>query len=156
MVSRTSREDTAQGRAFEELEAFQGKLSLEWLGIADEGERFIAFRALSKRAKEKLVTCCSAMILTIGQRGSAPEQDALIEQLRVDYAAYWRPTKDNYFGRLTIDQLKSQFEPLLGKAWVDWQDGAKKAAIVEDLVDRFGEEDIAAEAPRATWLPDGF
>jgi ParB family transcriptional regulator, chromosome partitioning protein len=156
VVSRTSREDTAQGRAFEELEAFRGKLSLEWLGIADEGERFIAFRALSKRAKEKLVTFCSAMTLAIGQRGSAPEQDTLIEQLGVDFAAYWRPTKDNYFGRLTIDQLKSQFEPVLGKAWVDWQDGAKKAAIVEDLQDRFGEAEIAAEDPRATWLPDGF
>jgi ParB family chromosome partitioning protein len=156
VVSRTTRADTEQGRAFEEIEAFRETLSLEWLGIEDDGDRFIAFRALPRRTKEKLVTFCTAMSLTIGQRGSAPEQDTLIEQLGVDFAAYWRPAKDNYFGRLTIDQLKSQFGPVLGQAWVDWQDGAKKATIVEDLQDRFSEAGIPAEDPRATWLPEGF
>ncbi|MCB0638355.1 MAG: ParB N-terminal domain-containing protein, partial [Lewinella sp.] len=139
VVSRTTRADTEQGRPFEEIEAFRETLSLEWLGIEDGGQRFSAFRALPRRTKEKLVTFCTAMSLTIGQRGSAPEQDTLIEQLGVDFAAYWRPAKDNYFGRLTIDQLKSQFGPVLGQAWVDWQDGAKKATIVEDLQDRFSE-----------------
>jgi ParB family chromosome partitioning protein len=156
VVSRTTRADTEQGRPFEEREAFRETLSLEWLGIEDGGERFSAFRALPKRSKEKLVTFCTAMTLTIGQRGSAPEQDTLIEQLDVDFAAYWRPAKENYFGRLTINQLKSQFGPVLGQAWVDWQDDAKKAAIVEDLQDRFSEADIAAQDPRATWLPEGF
>lgn len=53
-------------------------------------------------------------------------------------------------------ELESQFGPVLGQAWVDWQDGAKKAAIVADLQDRFSEADIPAEGPRATWLPEGF
>ncbi len=156
VISRTTREDTEQGRAFEELEAFKGTLSLEWLGIEDAGERFVAFRALSKRAKEKLVTVCTAMTLTIGQRGNALEQDALIEQLGVDFAAYWRPTKDNYFGRLNIGQLKSQFGPVLGQAWLDWQDGNKKAAIVESLEERFTEKDIPTDDSRLSWLPEGF
>lgn len=37
VVSRTTREDTGQGRAFEELEAFKESLSLEWLGIEEAG-----------------------------------------------------------------------------------------------------------------------
>ena len=154
--SRTSREDTQQGRAFSELEAAREKLPLEWLAIDSSVERFNAFRALSKRAKEALVTYCTAVSLNIGQRDSAAEQEYLIEQLSVEFASYWRPTKENYFERLTIDQLKSQFGPVLGESWLDGVEGAKKGAIVESLAAQFGDTDIPTDDVRLRWLPEGF
>jgi len=153
---RTSREDTQQGRAFEEIEAFREKLPLEWLAIEDGGERFAAFRALPKRSKDKLVTFCTAATLTIGLRGNCDEQDALVDQLAVDFAAYWRPTKDNYFSRIKIDQMKGQFGPVLGEGWLDWHDDAKKGALVESLQEKFTEADIPKDDARRTWLPEGF
>lgn len=154
--SSTRGEDTGQGRAFDDIEKARAALPLQWLNLSGEGARFAAFRKLNKRAKEALVAFCTALTLTIGVRGSCADQDSLVEQLGVDFAAYWRPGKDNYFSRLTIDQLKSQFAPVLGQAWLDWHCDAKKAVLVESLNDKFSEPGIPADDPRLSWLPEGF
>ena len=154
--SRTKLEDTGQGRAFDEIEQARVALPLEWLNIKTAGERFAAFRMLNKRGKDKLVAFCTALTLNIGVRGSSADQDMLIEQLDVDFAGYWRPGKDNYFSRLKMDQLKSQFAPILGQDWLDWHCDAKKAVIVDSLNDAFSESGIPADDPRLTWLPEGF
>lgn len=156
VISRTTRDDTGQGRAFEEIEAHKDTLALEWLCIEDAGERFVAFRDLAKRAKEKLVTFCTALTLTIGLRGSAGEQDRLVDQPAIAFADYWRPTRDNYFNRVKIEQMKSQFGPMLGQDWLGGHCDAKKSAIVDSLHDRFGEEGIPMDDPRRTWLPEDF
>lgn len=154
--SRTKLEDTAQGRAFEEIEKARAALPLEWLAIKSEGERFAAFRKLNKRAKDKLVAFCTAQSLNIGVRGSSADQDTLIEQLDVAFAGYWRPTKDNYFARLNKGQLFEQFGPVFGSEWSDWHSDAKKGAIVESLDERFRETPEDKEDPRATWIPEQF
>ncbi|MFK8050309.1 MAG: ParB/RepB/Spo0J family partition protein [Halioglobus sp.] len=155
VASTTTREDTGQGRAFDELESARAALSLEWLDHEDGGERFRAFCALTKRAKERLVAYCTAHSLTIGVRSTAPDQEALIEQLVVDCAQYWRPTKDNYFSRLNKAQLLDQFGALLGDAWVEEHRNAKKGVLVEKIVEQF-HADTQNDDPRSTWLPVEF
>ncbi len=156
VTSRTSRDDTQQGRAFEEIQACRDTLPLAWLAIDDAGARFAAFCDLPRRSKDTLVTFCTAMTLTIGLRGGGAEHDTLIAQLEVDFAAYWRPTSDNYFGRLKIGQLTAQFGPLLGQAWLDWHSDAKKAVLVQSLHEHFNAPGIPAADARQTWLPPGF
>ena len=68
-----------------------------------------------KKAKDTLVAYCTARTLTIGVRGHCADQDALIAQLGVDSAGYWRPTRDNYLARLTKGALFAQFGPLIGQ-----------------------------------------
>tara|TARA_R110001592_G_scaffold254129_2_gene517435 strand:- start:1365 stop:3239 length:1875 start_codon:yes stop_codon:yes gene_type:complete len=154
--SKTKLDDTAQGRAFEEIEKARAALPLEWLAIKSEGERFSAFRKLNKRAKDKLVAFCTSLSLNIGVRGSSADQDTLIEQLDVAFADYWRPTKENYFARLNKGQLFEQFTPVFGTAWSDWHSDAKKGAIVESLDERFREKPESRDDPRITWVPEQF
>lgn len=129
---------------------------MEWTAIEDAGERFAAFRKLNKKAKDKLVAYCTVQTLNIGVRGNSEEQDALIEQLDVDFAGYWRPTKDNYFGRLTKGQLFEQFGPVFSKEWLDWSDDMKKGAIVEGLEERFNQTPESKDDVRCTWIPEQF
>ena len=154
--SRTKLEDTGEGRAFDEIEQARAALPLEWLNHKDEGERFTAFKQLNKRAKDKLVAFCTALTLNIGVRGSAKDQDTLIDQLDVDFAEYWRPSKTNYFARLNKGQLFEQFGPIFGSEWLDWHSDAKKGAIVESLEERFQQKPEGKDDPRATWIPEQF
>ena len=154
--SRTKLEDTGEGRAFDEIEQARAALPLEWLNHKDEGERFTAFKQLNKRAKDKLVAFCTALTLNIGVRGSAKDQDTLIDQLDVDFAEYWRPSKTNYFARLNKGQLFEQFGPIFGSEWLDWHSDAKKGAIVESLDERFQQKPEGKDDPRATWIPEQF
>ena len=154
--SKTTREDTGEGRAFDELTQAREALPLAWATIENAGERFAAFRKLDRKSKDKLVAYCTVQTLNIGVRGHSEEQDALIEQLDVDFAGYWRPTKDNYFGRLTKGQLFAQFGPVFGKGWLDWSAGMKKGAIVEGLEDRFNQTPESKDDVRCTWIPEQF
>ena len=152
--SESSRGDTEAGKAFEALSDRSG-LSMDWLTMEDNAERLAAFMALPKKAKDKLVAHAVAQTLRIDVRGK-PEQDALVELLGVDFAAYWRPNADNYFGRLTKPQLLEQFGPVIGQEWSEWHDDAKKSAIVDSLDERFSEKPKSKDDPKATWIPAQF
>lgn len=152
----TSREDTGEGRAFDELAKARDGLSLQWLEIEDAGERFAAYRKLTPKAKDTLVAYCTPRTLTIGVRGRSADQDALIAQLGVDFAGYWRPTRDNYLGRLTRGALFEQFGPLMGQQWLDWHASSTKGTVVASLDAWFREAAESLEDPRATWIPEQF
>jgi ParB family chromosome partitioning protein len=152
--SQSSRGDTGEGNAFDALTDRSG-LSLEWLNHDDGAERFAAFIAQPKKAKDKQVAFAMALCLRIGVRGQ-PEQDALVEQLEVDFPRYWRPNAANYFSRLTKPQLLEHFGPVLGQAWRDWHADAKKSVIVDSLEERFAEQGVAKNDPRTTWVPEQF
>lgn len=154
--SRTRLEDTEQGRAFDDIEKARAALPLEWLNINAEGERFTAFRTLNKRAKDKLVTFCTALSLNIGVRGRSADQDTLIDQLDVAFAGYWRPTKENYFSRLNKGRLLEQFGPVFGTEWLEGHRDARKGVIVESLTERFQQKPTDKDDPRLTWIPEQF
>jgi ParB family chromosome partitioning protein len=157
VASISSRDDTDDSQASLELGAALGQCPQEWLLIEDAAERFVAFSALPKKTKDTLVTYCVAQSLRIGVRGSGYGlQDALIERLDVSFADYWRPCKDNYFGRLSKAQLLEQWGAVRGQGWVDWHCDAKKAAVVESLADYFKETPASADDPRVNWLPPEF
>ena len=91
-----------------------------------------------------------------GVRGLCADQDALIAQLGVDFAGFWRPTWDNYLGRLTMGALFEQFGPLLGQKWLDLHASSTKGAVVASLDAWFREQPVCSEDPRATWIPEQF
>ena len=156
VASTTSRGDTGEGRAFDELARARDGLSLQWLELQGAGERFAAYRQLPQRARDALVAYCTARTLTIGVRGHCADQDSLIAQLGVDFAGYWRPTRDNYLGRLTKGALFAQFGSLLGQQWLDWHASSTKAAVVASLDEWFRDQPASPEDPRATWIPAQF
>lgn len=149
--SKTTRDDTGEGRAFDELAKAREALSLEWAEIEDGGERFAAFRKLCKKAKDKLVAYCTVQTLNIGARGNSEEQDKLIEQLDVNFAGYWRPTKDNYFGRINVAQLKDLYKDVRGEEYGEYHNDTSKAAVVANV------EDLMSWHENGTrWIPEQF
>ena len=48
-------------------------------------------------------------------------------------AGYWRPSKDNYLGRITRDQLLALGRDMLGEAWAQSRGSDKKASLVDQL-----------------------
>jgi ParB family chromosome partitioning protein len=157
VASISSRDDTGESQAFTELAAFLEKCPQQWLLIEDVAERFAAFSALPRKTKDTLVTYCVAVSLRIGIAGSGYGlQDALVERLGVAFADYWRPSKNNYLGRLDKAQLFEQFGPVKGQGWVDFHSDSKKSAVVESLDEFFKEKPESEDDPRGTWLPPQF
>lgn len=135
--SRTSKEDIEDMPATTVINAALEKLDTEWLAIKDEAKRFDKFCGLSKAVKDKLVTYCVAKSLTISSKGANKEQDCVVDKLKVPFAEYWKPTKENYFSRLSLKLLIESVGKLRGKTWAN---AAKtntqtKAKLVEHVVE---------------------
>ena len=76
--------------------------------------------------------------------------------LSVDFADYWRPTKDNYLSRLSKPQLLATFSPLRHKDWAAMYGDMKKSAVVESMQEWFTSEPDSANDSVATWMPPEF
>src|SRR5262249_29652850 len=82
-------------------------------------------------------------------------------QTGASVADYWRPTKANYLGRLTREQLLALGEELLGKEWGSRCRGFKKGQLVDALDAAFlSPADLAAKPEQVeklkSWLPPGM
>ncbi|WP_123035791.1 ParB/RepB/Spo0J family partition protein [Haliea alexandrii] len=151
----SERGDTEDSPAAERLRLARETLNTAWLAEDDEKARLAAFCALAKRDKDQLVTYCTAMLLEHGPRGANVERDVLVDQLAPGFREHWQPTGEYYFKRMTMDQLRDTFGPVLGDFWAESQQGKRKGEVIESLQQAFAE-DYAADDPRATWLPAVF
>jgi ParB family chromosome partitioning protein len=153
--SETSRNDSKSSRAHDELKAAKSALVTEWLAIEDEGERFKAFCALSEKQKTGLLTYCVAQSVTVGTRGCNKAQDSLVDTLKIPFRQYWRPTKDNYLGRLSAPLLIDLVgHNVRSKAWCEEAGNKKKSEIVADMETFFTQVDGNELA--STWVPAEF
>ena len=66
-----------------------------------------------------------------------------------DVAAYWRPTRANYLGRITRDQLLALGRELLGEQWAQARRKDKKGELADQLDRAFADPERHARTPRA-------
>ncbi len=141
-------------------------LSIDWIKEKDEAAAFAKMRKLSKKKKEELFAACIATTykgqLTV-DTGAAPEVEMVVENLGIDFASDYRPTKDNFWGRISKGRILEIAEETLGVEWADAHSKDKKAALAQAMEDAFAAgdevpEDVTAEGREAalTWTPKGF
>lgn len=156
VVSESSRDDLNGTPADAALNNFQKKLPLAWLDEADEGKRLITFMELSASEKKRLITYCVAATLSINNRGTHHDQDALVDHLQIDFAKHWRPSKDNFLNRQDKGLLLNTFSTYRNEDWTNQHTAAKKSIVVEDIANWFGEKSAQDDSVQKTWLPDTF
>jgi ParB family chromosome partitioning protein len=136
-----------------------------WLEGASEAERFLRFRELSGDDRRAILAYCVAATLRPGLAPGRPEDatayDVALSLTGADVALHWRPTKANFLGRLTREQLLALGGELLGQPWATERRGLKKGRLVDELDAAFaspGECGVAPEVVRrlSSWLPAGM
>jgi ParB family chromosome partitioning protein len=140
-------------------------LPTDWLEGASEAERFHRFRELLDDDKRAILAYCVAATLRPGLAPSRPEDatayDVALSLTGADVALHWRPTKANYLGRLTRDQLLALGGELLRQPWAAERRGLKKSQLVDELDAAFAspnERGVTPETVRRlkSWLPEGM
>ena len=146
------------------LESIKDGLPAEWLNPDSEAEQFAAFRKLSDAGKQAILAYCTALTLQpdlSAEDVEASAYDAALTLTRGNMASYWRPTKDNFLGRITRDQLLSIGRETFGEHWAQARRDDKKGELVDQLDRAFrapeehGRTKQQVEALR-NWLPAGM
>lgn len=158
-------DDTEPTIAGESFDSLAKSLSIEWLQPKTEAERFEAFRSLPESSKQELLAYCVALTLKPKLAPTADEivtaYDMALSQTSGNVAAYWRPTSENFLGRITRDQLLAISREVLGDAWAQSRAGDKKAALVGQLHRAFADPEKSGRTPEQVekltqWLPTGM
>lgn len=75
-----------------------------------------------------------------------------------EVTAFWRPTKANYFSRITRDQLLAVGREILGEPWAQSRFKDKKGELADQLDRAFAEPEKHGRSPDRvarlkSWLP---
>lgn len=151
-----SLEDIAQDNAIDKITKARDSLDTTWIAQETESSRFLAFSQLSRKSKNNLMTFCVSQMLSMNVRGLSGAQDHVVDQLKVPFCEYWRPTKTNYLKRLSKPQLIAEFGAIRGEAWVLEMENATKGVVVESLSVWFSGEADGPKDERLTWIPPQF
>ena len=146
------------------LAAQREALSLAWLSLpADQG--FQSLCALPDEAKAALFAWCVAQCLKpqlASDSGADPGFEQVGARLRIDAAAHWRPTADNYWSRVTKAHALEAGGEILGDRWRRDHLADKKPALAKALEAAFAGDattlgfDAATARRAAAWLPSGM
>ena len=158
----SEKEPTASG---DSLAAIAKSLPTDWLKPRTETARFAAFRSLPDTAKLELLAYCVALTLkpklapAVGDEITA--YDVALSLTEADMAGYWRPTKGNYLGRITREQLLGISREVLGEAWSQSRASEKKSSLVDQLDRAFSDPEKHGRTPDQVerlkgWLPTGM
>ena len=141
-------------------------LSTDWLKEVDDDVAFEKMRSLSDEEKRALFAACVATTykgqLTI-DTGLSPEVELIVDDLNIDFATGFRPTAENFWGRLTKARILAVAEETLGEDWADAHSGDKKAILAKAMEVAFAAGDEVPEgvypegrASALAWTPSGF
>ncbi len=141
-------------------------LSIDWLKEVDDDVAFEKMRSLSDEEKRALFAACVATTykgqLTI-DTGLSPEVELIVDDLNIDFATGFRPTAENFWGRLTKARILAVAEETLGEEWADAHSGDKKAVLAKAMEVAFTAGDEVPEgvspegrASALAWTPSGF
>jgi len=136
------------------------QLELSWLNHDTIDEQFSAFIALSKSQRSHIVAWCAAQSFCGGTEPTSTDTfvDSLSVAFGVDVSSHWRPSADNYFGRVNKRILMEHLTALLGQPHADTRIKASKKELVAELHEFFhGPEEGLSDDQRIlrnTWLPD--
>lgn len=155
----SSRDDLEDTSANERRAVVYKTFDLSWL---NEDTAFETFCALPLKEKQRLFTYCIAQGLH-GQLALTKHVDPVLEvvgvQLGIDLANDWRPTADNFWGRITKAHALSLSSEVLGAQWALSHSKDKKSVLSTKLEQIFSGETSAGlpaqvqEAARR-WVPD--
>lgn len=157
-----SEETTVAGDA---LVTLAKTLPVDWLKPKSEAARFEALRSLPHTAKLDLLAYCVAMTLkpklAPATADEATAYDAALSLTAASVADFWRPTRGNFLGRISRDQLLAISRNVFGEAWSQSRASDKKASLVEQLHRAFSEPEKSGRTPEQierlkTWLPAGM
>ena len=133
-------------------------LDRSWVGLPTPDARFDAFRALDAHAKAAWLGFAVARTLCpvpAGKTGSG-FIDHLGASLEIDVAAWWRPTSENYFDRVSKPMILDAFVEIGGTELAACYTSAKKADLSTAAAKLF-RGDAIVEAPvkaaALAWVP---
>jgi ParB family chromosome partitioning protein len=151
--------------AVHSLAAWPEELDLAWLGLPPTSG-FTRLCALSSEAKQALFAWCVAQTLQ-AQLAFEDKADPVIEQvgerLGIDFAAHWRPTADNYWGRVKKSHALEVGAAVLGAHWQRDHAKDKKPELAKALEAAFAGDgtttlglDPETSARAGAWVPPGM
>jgi ParB family chromosome partitioning protein len=151
--------------AAECLAARRERLDLAWLSLPP-ASGFTRLCALSPEAKQALFAWCVAQT-SQAQLAFEDKADPVIEQvgerLGIDFAAHWRPTADNYWGRVKKSHALAVGAAVLGAHWQRDHAKDKKPELAKALQAAFAGDgtttlglDPETSARAGAWVPPGM
>lgn len=151
--------------AAQRLAARREALHLAWLSLPP-AEGFAEMSALSSQAKQALFAWCIAQTLQ-PQLAFEDKANPVVEQvgdrLGIDFAAHWRPTADNYWGRVRKSHALEVGAAVLGSRWQRDHAKDKKPVLAKALEAAFAGDGVAtlgldpeAAARAGAWVPPGM
>ena len=128
-MTQGSRDHLSGTKAERMLKKQKSELKLDWMTLPKPDD-FAALCALSADEKQTLFAFASAhgLVQQLGLDHSAdPVVEAAGQRMKVDVAAFWRPTASNYFGRMKKDVSLETIRAMIGEPFADRHTGDKKA-----------------------------
>lgn len=140
------------------------RLDLAWLSLPPS-EGFAQLCVLSPEAKQALFAWCVAQTLH-AQLAFEDKANPVIEQvgerLGIDFARHWRPTADNYWGRVKKAHALEVGAAILGTRWERDHAKDKKPVLAKALEAAFAGDatatlglDPETSARAGAWVPPG-
>lgn len=150
--------------ASQTIEDQRQRLDTSWAGHKTMTERFDAFRALDDEARGNWVAFSIARTLepslNVAEGGrSNGFHDHLGRALDIQVEHWWRPTAENFFGRVKKDVMLAALEDIGGPILRGRYKDAKKgdlAATCASLCNGQGIVEAEIREKAAAWLPDAM
>lgn len=154
-------EDSAASATIDEQKQ---ALDTSWAGASTLSERFDAFRALDEEARAAWLAFAVAQTLepTLNIVGGGRQNgfhDHLGRMLDIDVARWWRPSAQNFFGRVKKDVMLEALEDIGGPILRGRYKDAKKselAATCASLCSGNGIVEAEVKEKALAWLPDAM
>lgn len=147
-------------RCIDRLADIHESLRLEWLSAASEAESFDAFCALSQDERDELVAYCTAQIVNMDRIDSIDVTDSPIEsvipRLEIPWHSEFKPTADNFFGRVNKDTLIEIGSPWFDEEWAEAANKRSKKLLAEDLEMICAGEDSSMPAEKRAQAVDWY
>lgn len=150
--------------ASQTIEDQRQRLDTSWAGHKTMSERFDAFRALDDEARSSWVAFSIARTLepslNVAEGGrSNGFHDHLGRALDIQVEHWWRPTAENFFGRVKKDVMLAALEDIGGPILRGRYKDAKKgdlAATCASLCNGQGIVEADVREKARAWLPDAM
>ena len=146
-------------RAREYLAEVQGELEASWTEHGCEVARFDAFRALDDDAKAAWLAMAVATSLEAKpgySQSTNPLQGRLADLLEIDVAAWWRPTSENFFDRVSKATLLAILDDVGGPALAGRYATSKKGEVSGSCQTLFAGQAVSepeVKEKALAWLP---
>jgi ParB family transcriptional regulator, chromosome partitioning protein len=147
------------------LDALEQDIATDWMKF-EKPEDFRAMSALPVADKQALFAWATGLAVK-PQLSSDNRPSPIIEEigarLDVDVAACWRPTAQNYWGRVNKGHAVATARKLIGDDYAEDRNRERKGDIAAAMERAFAETvgetegfDAATAAKTTRWLPDGM